>query len=847
MISFNAITGEVLVATSQFAGLNLAEEVNFSFQLNYSGAVASNTIDITLKGGGDAVEYSSSSDEVSVAAVSDDITTIDLSERLETADSASVDVAIIGVEEIGGDPNTGVTAWFDLEGGGRVRFRAPEGAENPLSQQSIVEFDQDGDFDDLAPQGSAITSGSFGFQAAGFEGLDEGSLASLDLTFEVRNTELEQAPIVELNPETIFISTANFISLPESPLLRGDFVDLLGNDVVTGGTFETLRVLSFSAGDSGFSIGDVSLIRTEVDGQPAFAASPSGAFVDLVEELGQLTTTLIYSAEALSPNETRLVRAVETANIVFFAPDGESPDAETDFVRIQEDDASVVFDVLVNDFTQFQDPNGQSLEVTHINGQELSLGGFVVTDDGVIVELEDDGQLNIIADTTGARFEYLAEGESELLNFTYIVEDIQGLQDVGTVALTIEGANDRPIVNANGQKDIIVTDEVGSDGAPFTIDLFANDFDADVSDVLTVASLGGVDLVDGQATVAGPEGGVFAIASDGSLSFDPGDDFFVLNDGERAEFSIDYRAEDEAGTFDTGTVDVTVIGLDQPRTAADDDVTVDEDQGTVLSILGNDLDPDGGLDDSFISEIAGTDVSGGGVFDIALESGASLEFVAEANLLVYNPAAAANGLGQGETGFDSFTYSLTANGQVTTATVNVEIIGENDAPIPANDQAFLIGAGAIRIDVLANDIDPDGDEVRLSEINFVSRGTAEIDINGTRAPEDDVIVFTPDNDDLGVASIGYTVTDQFGATRTAFVTVTIVPGNSIFGDDDANTIAGTPEDDTIFALDGNDSIEAFGGDDLILAGEGDDAVSAGEGDDRVDLSILFPLAPRSAA
>ncbi len=84
-------------------------------------------------------------------------------------------------------------------------------------------------------------------------------------------------------------------------------------------------------------------------------------------------------------------------------------------------------------------------------------------------------------DPNGA-FESLAVGETATDTFSYTITDGQGGFDTATVTVTIHGQNDIP----DAVDDV---DDADEDGPAITIDVLANDSDADLSDVLSVDSL----------------------------------------------------------------------------------------------------------------------------------------------------------------------------------------------------------------------------------------------------------------------------------------------------------------------------------------------------------------------
>ncbi|MCP1167871.1 Hint domain-containing protein [Limimaricola litoreus] len=165
--------------------------------------------------------------------------------------------------------------------------------------------------------------------------------------------------------------------------------------------------------------------------------------------------------------------------------------------------------------------------------------------------------------------------------------------------------------------------------------------------------------------------------------------------------------------------------------------------------------------------------------------------------------------------------------------------GKNTAPDARDDTASTTQGMAVTIDVLANDSDPDGDPLRVTEAH-ASRGEVVINPDGT-------LHYTPEADFDGDVTITYSVTDDRGGVDSAEVAlrVTCNPGpdgivEGSMGDDVIDlAYDGDPEgdrvdnDDAILGDDApdDDRIEAYGGNDTVRAGVGDDTVYGGRGND----------------
>ncbi|HEU0099304.1 MAG TPA: cadherin domain-containing protein [Allosphingosinicella sp.] len=143
-----------------------------------------------------------------------------------------------------------------------------------------------------------------------------------------------------------------------------------------------------------------------------------------------------------------------------------------------------------------------------------------------------------------------------------------------------------------------------------------------------------------------------------------------LNHEAQASYDLVIRATDPDGLSVERTVTIGVGNVNEAPTAAADAVSVNEDAttGNLWNLLlGNDSDPDAGATLS-IASVNGTGTLGSLVFDAA---GQSLRYVADHD--------AFDALAPGETAVDTFTYTVTDSGGLTsTATVSVTVTGIAD-------------------------------------------------------------------------------------------------------------------------------------------------------------------------
>ncbi len=154
------------------------------------------------------------------------------------------------------------------------------------------------------------------------------------------------------------------------------------------------------------------------------------------------------------------------------------------------------------------------------------------------------------------------------------------------------------------------------------------------------------------------------------------------------------------------------------------------------------------------------------------------------NVFTYTPSADYYGT-------DSFTYTIAPATGIgpksppTKVTVSVDPI--NDPPVANNDNAtYDQNSDGGTINVLSNDIDPDGDSLEVMAISDTS-GTALSNQSSIVNNLDGTISYTPASNFTGVDSFSYTVSDGSNATASATVQVTVNPTNGQLPPLDPNT------------------------------------------------------------
>ena len=211
-------------------------------------------------------------------------------------------------------------------------------------------------------------------------------------------------------------------------------------------------------------------------------------------------------------------------------------------------------------------------------------------------------------------------------------------------------------------------------------------------------------------------------------------------------------------------------------TAGNEDTTLD------IDVLANDTDPDA------------SDVLAVSDFSAASAMGAVVSLNADGTLH-YDPTAAAavQALAAGETATDRFTYAAgDGHGGSDDATVNIQLIGVNDAPVAADDAGGIDEDSSLAIDVLANDTDPDASDVlAVSAFDASSAMGAAISLNANGTLEYDptsaAAVQALAVGEIATDAFAYSISDGHGGSDEATVSIELTGVNDTpVAIDDAN-------------------------------------------------------------
>jgi Tol biopolymer transport system component/pimeloyl-ACP methyl ester carboxylesterase/Ca2+-binding RTX toxin-like protein len=156
---------------------------------------------------------------------------------------------------------------------------------------------------------------------------------------------------------------------------------------------------------------------------------------------------------------------------------------------------------------------------------------------------------------------------------------------------------------------------------------------------------------------------------------------------------------------------------------------------------------------------------------------------------------------------------------------------QNVAPLAADDFVRMTQDSSVRIKVLENDTDEDGDPLTLSSATNPAHGTAVVENGGT-------VSYLPKADFVGTDFFQYKIFDGITDSNEGTVRIDVLPGcegveATIFGTSDPDLLVGTQGRDVVAGLGGSDILVGLGGEDLLCGGLGADLLVGGDGADHL--------------
>ncbi|MEM6759209.1 MAG: Hint domain-containing protein [Pseudomonadota bacterium] len=383
---------------------------------------------------------------------------------------------------------------------------------------------------------------------------------------------------------------------------------------------------------------------------------------------------------------------------------------------------------------------------------------------------------------------------------TYVVEDPDGGQDIGTALVNVAPVADAP----EPQDDAAVTDQ----GTPVIISVLDNDSDPDTP------------LADLTVTAASVP------AEQGTVSFDGTTVTFTPAPAFVGTATISYTITDPEGLSGSASISVDVTDVIGPVDGTDaGELMLPDDY---VDLEGDQIDGTDGDDDTIFGN-GGDDTIDGGDGDDTIDGGADNDDVTGAD----GDDSVLGGAG-----------SDTLAGGVGEDTLKG---GLGDDDIAVNDGDMAEGGSGDDVFTL-DDSDPtsDIDAVTIDGGSDGTDGNPDDDANGNEGDVLDLGDVTEDLevrfDDTDPEDGTVDGLDSDGAVDITFEEIEKVITGS--GDDDVDggdsdgpiNVETGAGDDTITGTDGDDTIDSGDDDDEITTGDGSDSVDGGDGNNVIDTS-----------
>jgi len=308
--------------------------------------------------------------------------------------------------------------------------------------------------------------------------------------------------------------------------------------------------------------------------------------------------------------------------------------------------------------------------------------------------------------------------------FEYTISDGNGLTSSAKVYITINDINDAPAA----KNDVFTTKE---DTGINIASIIENDSDVD-GDKFEITSIS--EPTHGEVTLI-----------DGKYHYTPKANFNGVDE-------FNYVITDKGGLNTSAQIMVNVMPVNDAPNANPDSYEVMEDS---MVIINNVLDNDGDIDmDKIAIESFTMPING------LLEYSSSID----SYKFVYKPNKDFFGL-------DKFTYTIKdAAGAKSVGTVTVNVGALNDNPTANNDIISTSEDQEIAFNVLSNDSDVDGDDLKVKEVSTPMHGKLSFIGNGE-------FVYLPDVDFNGRDAFSYSIEDGKGGYSMASVMVKVASVN----------------------------------------------------------------------
>ncbi|XOB65557.1 retention module-containing protein [Deferribacteres bacterium DY0037] len=483
-------------------------------------------------------------------------------------------------------------------------------------------------------------------------------------------------------------------------------------------------------------------------------------------------------------------------------------------------DSMVYGNVLSND----SDVDGDDLHVADVDGKDVN-GETVIEGEYGTLTIKPDGSYTYELDNSNPDVSGLGSNDTLVDSFDYTVSDGTGT-DAAKLNITINGANDAPVISVENQETTVsyVSEEASYNnvvglyllneaGEPELVKILETN--ADYSERGIAFEEGNFGTYSGDGSdlhffiiADGYKAGVdydsisFEKQDDGSYKvlYQSGDNTVELN--KNVYFDDASMNPQDVNHFNVNVTEdgVTVVGVEDlaPNVSDEDyddvvmnlethgvtftedgsavyiakDVSIsdsDDTTMTVLTVTLNNMQAGDVLsvDESILPDGLAYTIDGNVITFTNVDPDVEMpnaDFETAVTSVMFE-----NTSDTPDTSDREFSITVSdGDDNSNTATISVGVAAANDAPVAMDDSTALDEDSSVVINVLENDVDPDGDALNLSIAAQPEHGTVVVNSDGT-------VTYTPAADYSGTDSFTYTVSDGKGGTDTATVNLTVNP------------------------------------------------------------------------
>ena len=558
-----------------------------------------------------------------------------------------------------------------------------------------------------------------------------------------------------------------------------------------GDTFTVTAVNGSGANVGNLIAGTYGHLTLNADGSYSYAADNTAA-IDAAPNGSHPVDSFTYTvSDGLG--------GVSTTTVTFTVDRAPTVTADNPSGEALENGSAISGNVLTND----SDKDGDSLTVSAVNGVAGNVGNSLAGTYGHIT-INSDGTYSYLADNTA--IDSAPTGSHLTDTFSYTANDGFGGTTTTNITVTVDRA---PTVVADNP----ATDALES-GAGLIGNVLSNDSDRD-GDTLTVSAVNGLAGNVG-SSIAGSYGHI-TINSDGSYSY-AADNTTAIDaaaTGSHLTDTFTYTANDGLGGTTSTSITIT---LDRAPTVVNDSGGTVAQSGSasvnaLAGVLPDDSDRDG--DSLAVSAVSGSGANVGistatTYGHIILNADGSYSYIAD-NIAALNTAAS------GSHPVDTVTFTVSdgfggSASETLSFTIDRPASAVADSLSTAENTQAINGSGG-NPNLLANDVDKDGDAVTITAVNgaSINVGTQIVLASGAllTVNANGSYVYNPNHafDYLPGAASGASntaATDTFTYTVDGGSTVTVTV--NVNGVDSNDTLIGTTGNDTIHGGIGNDII-----------------------------------------